>query len=238
MEKQLTRRFSLEKDFMNYKTDDLLFGFMRSLSTARPLLDEKGKSVFNENKKQVYVEYLPKVEFVKNKKVIAGICGCSVKTIDRHLEALIASGLVKEGKEIIENERTNGNIDTYEISCYHFPYNEAERFKIVEKEMVSYLINTRNAQCIKVYLYLLNKYEWKPGYLFTIKEIQKALGYSGDTDSARTMVGHILESFSREGMISYEEIIDYEMRGEEVIAIPKKQLNFVAKSVKQLRKVD
>ena len=31
-----TRRFSLEDDFMNYKVNDLLFGFMRSISTASP----------------------------------------------------------------------------------------------------------------------------------------------------------------------------------------------------------
>ena len=51
------RRFSLEKDFMNYKVDDILYGFMRSLSTAKPVY-ENGKPKLNENKKQVYKEYL------------------------------------------------------------------------------------------------------------------------------------------------------------------------------------
>jgi hypothetical protein len=35
------RRFSLEEDFMSFKTSDLLYGFMRSLSTARPIGDKK-----------------------------------------------------------------------------------------------------------------------------------------------------------------------------------------------------
>ena len=30
------RRFSLEDDFMKYDTDDLVYGFMRSISTAKP----------------------------------------------------------------------------------------------------------------------------------------------------------------------------------------------------------
>lgn len=38
MEKRI---FSLDDDFMNYKTDDLLYGFMRSLSTARPTEKEE-----------------------------------------------------------------------------------------------------------------------------------------------------------------------------------------------------
>ena len=36
MTNEIKRRFSLEEDFMNYGTDDLLYGFMRGLSTAAP----------------------------------------------------------------------------------------------------------------------------------------------------------------------------------------------------------
>ena len=58
-ENVVKRRFSLEEDFMNYKVDDLLFGFMRSLSTARPIY-ENGKIV-------KWEEYLLKKELVKKK---------------------------------------------------------------------------------------------------------------------------------------------------------------------------
>jgi hypothetical protein len=150
---------------------------------------------------------------------------------------LFAIGLLDEGIEQVENTDKNGNTTTYEYPCYWFPHNENTPYKLVEKDLIRYLVDTRNAQAIKVYLYLLNKYEWKSGYLFTIKEIQKALGYSGDSDSARITVGNILDSFAREGMIEFEDTVDYDMRGEEIIAIPKKQLNFVAKSINQLRKL-
>lgn len=33
------RRFSLEDDFMNYDTDDLLFGAMYHLSTYHPIIE-------------------------------------------------------------------------------------------------------------------------------------------------------------------------------------------------------
>ena len=46
---------------MNYQTNDLLYGFLRGLSTARP--------IENQNEWQ---EYLPKKTFKKNKKLLLG----------------------------------------------------------------------------------------------------------------------------------------------------------------------
>lgn len=218
------RRFSLEEDFMNFKTDDLLFGFMRCLSTARPVYED-GKPKVNENKKQVYEEYLPKLNFHKNKKTIAGICGCSTKTIDRHLANLIASGLIDE---VIEDEKT----------IYLFPYDESGRYEIAEKDMIAYLIDTRNTYCIKVYLYLLNKYKWKDNYTFTIGELKKALGYSENTKGAiETTINNILDSLAREGVIYFENsYTDIEQYGK-IVTIPIKELKFVAKSVNELKKI-
>ena len=229
MENTIQRRFSLENDFMQYSTDDLLYGFMRSLSTARP--------IYKDGKLETWQEYLSKKEFAKSKKVIAGICGCSTRTIDRHINNLFAAGLLDEGIEIVEAADKDGNTKNYEYACYWFPYDESGKYKLVEKDMIRYLVDTRNAQCIKVYLYLLNAYEWKADYTFTLVEIQKALGYAGDCTSARTTVNNILESFSREGIISYENTFEYIEKHGELHKVPMKVLKFVAKSKKQLRKV-
>jgi hypothetical protein len=109
------RRFSLEEDFMNFKTNDLLYGFMRGLSTARPV--EGGK----------WQEYLPIKEFKKNKRLIAGICDCSTRTIDRHIDLLFAAGLLDEGIEIVES---NGK--QYEYPCYWFPYDNNGKYKLID----------------------------------------------------------------------------------------------------------
>lgn len=185
-----TRRFSIEDDFMNFKTNDLLFGFMRGLSTTRPVYV---------NGKEVWVEYLPKKVFTKNKKLIASICDCTPKTIGRHLDALIAAGLVEEKTETV------GKV---EMEIYEFPYNEDENYEIVEQPIVKYLVDTRNSQGIRVYLYLLNKFKWKKDYIFTIKEIKLALGYAESTTSAESMIRNILASFNKEGMITYEKCYD------------------------------
>lgn len=162
--------------------------------------------------------------------MIAGICGCSTRTIERHLEELAKRGLLDEGIEVVES---NGK--EYEYACYWFPYDEAAPYKIVEKDLIRYLVDTRNAQCIKIYLYLLNKYEWKPNYNFTLIELQEALGYAGDCTSARTTVSNILDSFTREGMIRYENTYEYIENNGELHKVPTKVLKFVAKSVNDLR---
>lgn len=219
------RRFSLEEDFMNFKTDDLLFGFMRCLSTARPVYEDGQKKV-NENGNEVYEEYLTKLNFQKKKKTIAGICGCSVKTINRHIDDLIASGLIKE---VIEDGKT----------IYLFPYDESGKYEIAEKDMIAYLIDTRNTYCIKIYLYLLNKYKWKGNnYTFTINELKKALGYSENTKGIiETTINNILDSLAREGVICFENsYTDIEQYGK-IITIPIKELKFVAKSVNELRRI-
>lgn len=87
-----TRRFSLDEDFMNFNTDDLLYGFMRGLSTAKPI--ENGK----------WEEYLTVKKFKENKKVIQNICGTTAKTINNRLNKLIEVGLVEEGSITVVNE--------------------------------------------------------------------------------------------------------------------------------------
>lgn len=212
MSNTIQRRFSLEEDFMNFKTDDLLYGFLRSLSTARPV--EGGK----------WQEYLPKKDYMRNKKTIAGICNVSTRTIERHINNLFEAGLLEEGYE-------------NDVACFWFPYNENGRYKLLEKDMVRYLVDTRNAQCIKVYMYLLNKYEWKKNYTFTLVEIQKALGYDETTKTATTTMGNIVDSFAREGIIEYEDDYDYIEQHGEMHKIPVKRLKFVASSINQLPKV-
>ena len=175
---------------MKWDTNDLLYAFMRCLSTAKP---EEGK----------YREYLPIKHYKQNKKAIAAICGCSTKTIDRHLDKLCEKGLVDQGVEIIE---VNGK--EYEYECYWFPYNETGVYKIVDKDVVSYLVNTRNPQAIRIYLYLLNKYQWKKDYVFTIGEIKEVLGYSKTTKTCDDLIKHVLASFKAEGIINYEKIIE------------------------------
>ena len=76
VEKARKRRLSLEGNFMNYSTDDLLFGAMLYLATYHP---EVGKL------------YLTKKNYTKNRKNFYNLCDdtSNAKTLKRHLDKLI-----------------------------------------------------------------------------------------------------------------------------------------------------
>lgn len=235
MEQTNTRRFSLEEDFMNYKTNDLLYGFMRSLSTAEP----------TPGKRQKYEEYLTKQEFLKNKKVIAGVLECSTKTIERHLQKLIDSGLVKEDVLTIEKtDKSTGKTTTYNYEVYRFPYDYDSNYEIIPQKMVRYLVDTRNSHAIRIYIYLLNKYKWKAQmqdqYKFTLRELKAALGYADTTKTIDATIRNILESFAREGVIQYkvikEEVNIGGINEYKVIPVERMLLLHVVNSPDELRK--
>lgn len=201
----ITRRFSLEEDFMNYSTDDLLYGFMRSISTSKENVAKGIKSEGKQLEKENRTEYLTVKNFQKEKKVIAGICGCTTRTINNRLDKLKECGLVDEQEISVEE---NGKIYVY--PSYTFPYNYDGKYKIIDRDMLSYLINTRNANAIRVYLYLLNA-SYKPDYVFTQDEIKKALGYAKTTQTAEGVIKDILTSLQKEGIIRYENVWFTEM---------------------------
>ena len=227
-----TRRFSLDEDFMNWKTNDLLYGFLRSLSTARPELDNDGKIVKTDKDKIKYREYLTVKDYRKNKKLIASICNCSPKTIDRHLEKLFENGLLDEGIEVI----TVNGVE-YEYECFWFPYDENGNYKIIDKKIVKHLVYTRNAHAIRVYLYLLNKYQWKKDYVFTIQELKNALGYAETTKSCDELIKAILASFKAEKLIIYEKFIEeveISRNDCKVIHVEKMKLKYVLDDANEL----
>lgn len=188
--KNVRRRFSLEDDFMNYKTDDLLFGFMRCLSMAFPIKDQEGRIV-------EWKEYLPISMYQEEKKTAAQLCGCTSRTIENHLNKLIAAGLVKKGTYVASNGQS--------CECYFFPYDKDTSFKLLSKDMVKWLVYTRNANAIRIYLYLLNRSGLRKDYNFTLEEIRTALGYAPTSKTANEIIGYVLESFKREGLIDYEQ---------------------------------
>lgn len=211
-----TRRISLEDDFMNHKTNDLLFAYMLSCATYHPV------------EKRIY---LTKAKYTGEKmpQTIAKLCGKSLKTITRHLAALIDKGLVAEDVVVCGDK---------EVASYVFPYDENTNYQIVNNEMLKYVIHTRNQCAVRIYVYLLNKYLWKENYHFTSRELQVAIGYSANTESSSIyeMIRDILDSFKREGIIKYDEVYETLTNFEtgEVINTPNKVLRFVARNKDEL----
>ena len=215
-EKILKRRMSLEDNFMNYGIDDLLFGSMYYLATFHPIAKKL---------------YLTKKNYTKNRKMFYNLeDNGNAKTLKRHLDKLIEKGLVVEEDLVINGEK---------YPSYVFPYNYDKKYQLIEKDMLWYIISTRNRQAVKIYTQLLNWYLWKKEndefFIFTNKDIMKILGYSADNKMASSMVSNILESLSREGVIRYENYFeDCISTNGIIVPTPKKKLIFVAKSKSEL----
>lgn len=213
------RRLSLEDAFMNYSIDDILFGAMYYLATYHP--EQK-------------VFYLTKKNFTKNKDIIKRACDVSAQTLKNHLNKLLESNLIQEA------DIKSGDVS---YPSYTFSYEYKEKYQLIENEMLWYIVTTRSQQAIKLYIYLLDKYNWKKetndNYVFTNLELIGALGYSTNSSNqkANTVVNNILESFAREGVIKYENFYE-EIVSDcgKTVPSPRKRLTFVAASKEQLPK--
>lgn len=208
----LTRRISMDSDFMNYQTDDIVYIYMRCLSTVR---------VKHNN---TWTEYLSKKKFIAQKSFLSKLLNCTTKTIDNKLKKLIALGLIEEKIESFWD--VDGNETKHTI--YIFPYDEDGSFKWVNKKLLEYLVYTRNTQGVRIFLYLYNKFAWKGSeYVFTVEEIKKSLGYAETTKSADSLIKATLESLKAEGLIDFEEITQYSEIGNKTVPIKRKKLNNV-----------
>lgn len=211
----MTRKFSLEDDFMNLTIDDMVYGYIQHMATFAPEL------------KKLYVL----VDTVSmEKKDIARVIGRTPRTVTNRIKKLLDNGL------LVEEQITLNGVNRL---CYVIPQETKGKYQIIYDEMLYYLISTRTTDCIKIYLYLKNKYDWKQKtneyYSFTNAEILSAIGYSNNYDGiASARIQCILESLMREGVIkwaSYTEMVNG-------YTAPKKRLLFVATGLNELAPVE
>ena len=177
-------------------------------------------ATFNPTDKKLY---LPKKTLTANKKSVYNICGFTdARMMKRHLTKLIEKGLVSEDE-----------------MNYYFTQNPEEKYRIIEKDMLQYLANTRSNQAIRVYISLLDWFLWKKkenaDFIFTNKDVLEKLGYSKDNKIASSMITDILESFGREGVIKIEHFYETNVfaSGKEV-PVPRMRLVFVARDKKEI----
>ena len=210
---ELTRRISLEEDFMSHgRGNDLAYGFMAYLATY----DNKTNTL-----------YLTKNKLEKEMPVMRTILGdMTKKGFLKVLAKLIESKLIMESKIDIGAMKN--------VPCYTFPYDSSSRYQIINNDVLYYVLFTRNKCAVRIYTYLYNKYLWKQQteeeYEFTIREIKLALGWSDTTKTAEDLIKMNLQSLKNEGIIDYVEY--YKTIGS--TPSPVKRLTFVAAKQSQI----
>ncbi len=178
-------RFSLEEDFMKNKAvNGMLYAKLQTLSYLNEVT----------NKRYVYKSDVSFSEMEQNdfKDV------CSRQKLSRDMKKLQKFGFVVEGVE-------SG------ADVYYLPYNFEELYQLVPTLTIDYLLKVKSHYCCKIYIYLLDKFQWKTAengvYRFTKKEINEAIGLSVTNQSNNNTVDYCLNSLHNEGLLDYREIL-------------------------------
>lgn len=181
------RRFSMEDKFMkNKKVNDILYGYLQSISH----LDEN-------DRRFVYID--EKIRFANIERELDN--GMKRVTLSRNFKFLEDTGFIEKGR--------TKDIYNKIVEVYFLPYDEKSLYQMINIETLNYLVKGTNANVIKVYAYLLNKYNWKSKddtkYVFTKKEILKKLGSSTTNQRDYDKVNIIIDVLIKLKLIEIEK---------------------------------
>lgn len=195
------RRIPLDKKFMTKKINDILYGYLQVKSTLNT---------------ETNIRYIKKddVNFTEIEEDLKYTF--KRRTLVNHLSNLIKYGFIGESEMV----------DTYgePMKVYTFPYNTDSIYKLIPVETLRYLVDTANPSVVSIYVYLLNKWEWKRNkYTFTEAELIKnclgvtSMGHSRDYER----VNNVLTCLVNNELIEYK---DYYSKKDGVIIMRKKLL--------------
>ena len=220
------RYFSLEEDFMNYKVDDLLYGYM--FYHATPIEESEDKVKF----------YLRIKKYNTMRKNLKKLLDVDIKTLKRHLDLLMNNGLI--WKEMMKINDKDEEVFIFKSDDFIGKYQK------VNYTILEYLIRTSSKQKIKMYIYLLDKYQWKRKendcYLFTKRELLGVLGYEtkniSSTDMSYGIVSDNLDSLYREGALIFEVVkMKEKMENGREVLVERLKLTWMAEALDELRPV-
>ena len=151
MLKKWKRVFNLKS--INKNINGVFFGFIQLYATYSPQLE---------------CLYLTKENVKQVKQIVIETLKISDKTASRYFKKIIEENLISE--IILENQIVYkiNSIDT-----------NVDNYQIVNYNVLDYILNNSiNEFDLQIYVYLLNKYNYKKNYEFTLKELSLSFGYS------------------------------------------------------------
>lgn len=180
------RRIPLDKKFMTKKINDVLYGYLQVKSTLNT--ETNMRYIKKDDVNFTEIEEDLKYTFKR-------------RTLVNHLSNLINYGFIGESEMI----------DTYgeSMKVYTFPYNTDSIYKLIPIETLRYLVDTANPSVVSIYVYLLNKWEWKGNkYIFTEAElIKNCLGVTSTSNSRDYIrVNNVLTCLVNNGLIEYKKV--------------------------------
>lgn len=115
----------------------------------------------------------------------------SPKTLRVHMAYLIASEyLIEDSKGYILPDRE-------------------DIFMFIPLETVKFLVDTLKDQVVKIYIYLGQRYRFKPGYEFTLEELGEHIGIKLHNNGRNyELLNNALNCLRNNGLIDYEDFYD------------------------------
>lgn len=115
----------------------------------------------------------------------------SPKTYRSHLAILIDKGYVIERDDV-----------------YILPEVE-DIYLLLPLPTLQFILDTVTDPVIKMYIYLGQRWKYKPGYIFTQEEVAEHIGVKLDGNAvARRMIKHGLIALQNHGLIAFEQFFD------------------------------
>lgn len=182
---QHNRRIPIEENWFDYHLDSIVYSFMLASATARIKPGDKVDGT------KSYL-YLSQSKYKKIRPTIKQIIGKTARQVGERVDKLIKSGYIKYDEEAKQ---------------YTFPFDYNEKYYIVSVDVLAYLCTVSNPFVIKIYFYLADKYNFKPGYRFTLTQLRKMLGYSGSANAnANNLIKLALSALSVMNFIEYKPV--------------------------------
>lgn len=221
VKKDLQKIISLEENFMKDKSlYDNVWGYFQMNSYK----DNDGNTFVYKTKDFTPTNILRNIQKVKGYKPNGKeIYNISLSTVKNNLKLYKQMGLMWEGK----------TVDLYgkDVEVI-FLKNEFEFYQLVEYETLRFLLNSTNVNVIKIYVYLLNKFNsFGNKYEFSKKELGECIGYTNQKNT-NVMLDDILLNLKNNGLVDW---VDYWETMEDGNPTPKKRLTNVSTKVKGMK---
>lgn len=187
-----SKRLPTNGAFMSKSMNDWLYAYLQSIS----YVDCNGVTFCypkDVNLTRIAEELHPKVINPKEEfREIEPLVSVSKSKISRDMQRLTNLGFLRRGEVV--------GLDGKPIKrAYILTVQKDNYFKMIPLDTIRYLVSTVNVHCVRTYVYLLDKFEWKQKtggvYAFTAKEIiQKCFNLQSITNNNEYFrVGCILD---------------------------------------------
>lgn len=191
---KVKKRIPLNKNFMHKSVNDWIYGYFQSKS----YVDKNGVTF-------CYLDSIVQTDIIKSMPFNENGKKPGKMKISNDIKKLMNLGFIEKGKVVDLNDEI--------IDAYILPFDKQQLYKIIPLDTLIYLLNVSNQNVIRIYIYLLNKFQWKVKnneyYYFTYKElIEECLGMKS-TKNTRDyiLIKHILDCLIKFKLIKIDTVV-------------------------------